>query len=141
MMRLFKNIYNNWYKLDDKIRFLIIGCINAGLSYLLFVILFFLLGDSFHQVCVTLQWLISSVFSYFNQKFFVFCTKGNYIREYIKCCGTWFVSYCLNLIILELLLKYIIKNILMAQFISLFLVSIATYILFKCFAFKKMDKK
>ena len=131
-----KNLYNNWCKIDDKIRFLLIGCVNAGISYLLFIIFILILGEPLRQLCVGLQWSISSIFSYFNQKFFVFCTKGNYWKEYLKCCSTWFVSYLLNTIILELLLK-LLHNVFIAQFISLFIVSIVTYVLFKYFAFKE----
>ena len=130
-----KDIYNKWCKIDDKIRFLLVGCVNAGLSYLLFVLFILLLGEPLRQLCVVLQWSISSVFSYFNQKFFVFCTKGNYWKEYIKCASTWFVSYLLNTVILELLLK-MLNNVFISQFISLFIVSVVTYVLFKYFAFK-----
>lgn len=126
-----------WFNLDDKIRFFIIGCINAGLSYLIFVLCVLIFGNSLRQLCVALQWIISSVFSYLNQKFFVFNTKGNYIREYIKCCSTWFVSYVLNVILLEILIKYFIKNVLISQFISLLTVSVVTYVLFKYFAFSR----
>ena len=118
-------LYKSWFKLDDKIRFLLIGCVNAGLSYLLFVLFIFLLGEPKHQLCVVLQWTVSSVFSYFNQKFFVFGTKGNYWREYIKCCSTWAISYFLNVIILEIMLR-LVKNIFISQFVSLVLVSIST---------------
>ena len=132
-----QKISDFWFKLDDKIRFFIIGCVNAAISYLIFVICLLFLGDELRQLCVALQWIISSVFSYLNQKFFVFGTKGNYIREYIKCCSTWFVSYILNVIILEILVKYCIKNVLISQFISLLVVSVITYVLFKYFAFSK----
>ena len=62
--------------------------------------------------------------------------KGNYWNEYIKCCSTWAVSYFLNVIILEIMLR-LVKNIFVSQFVSLGLVSISTYVLFKFFAFKK----
>lgn len=123
--------------IDDKIRFLFIGGVNAGISYVIFAISLFLLGQEHYQLCVILQWTISSVFSYFNQKFFVFCTKGNYLKEYLKCCSTWAVSYLLNVVILELLVRFAIKNVYLSQFISIFLVSVVTYVLFKYFAFKK----
>ena len=131
------DIREKWFGLDDKIRFLIIGCINAGISYLIFALCLFIFGDSLRQLCVALQWIISSVFSYLNQKFFVFNTRGNYIKEYLKCCSTWFVSYLLNVLILELLVKFCIKNVLISQFVSLFVVSVVTYVLFKYFAFSK----
>ena len=132
-----KNLFSLWCKIDDKIRFLIIGALNAVISYVIFAAALFLIGEAYYQVCVALQWGISSIFSYLNQKFFVFCTKGNYVKEYLKCCTTWFVSYLVNAVILELLMKFVFKNAYIAQFISIFLVSVITYVLFKYFAFKK----
>ena len=135
-MEKLKDILNCWLKLDDKIRFVIIGGVNATISYIIFAILIVILGESQHQLCVTGQWVLSSFISYLNQKFFVFCTRGNYLKEYLKCCSTWAVSYVLNLIILEIILRYLIKNVYIAQFVALFTVSVVTYVLFKYFAFK-----
>ena len=135
-------LYDRWCSIDDKIRFMIIGFINAVNSYIIFAIALFLIGKEHYQLCVTLQWAISSVFSYLTQKFFVFCTKGNYIREYLKCCTTWLVSYLLNVVVLELLIRYVLPNAYISQLLSIMIVSIATYILFKYFAFKvRLDKE
>lgn len=128
-------LYEKWCLIDNKIRFVLIGCINAVISYVIYAIALFVLGDIHYQICVALQWGISSIFSYLNQKFFVFCTRGNYVQEYFKCCTTWLVSYLINVLILEVLIKFM--NAYIAQFISIFWVSIVTYILFKYFAFKK----
>lgn len=128
---------DKWLQLPRVLRFVIIGSINAAISYIIYAIAVFLLGEAHYQLCVILQWVISSVISYLNQKFFVFCTKGNYVEEYLKCCSTWAVSYFLNVIILEIFVRFLIKNVYVAQFISLFIVSVATYVLFKFFAFKK----
>ena len=135
-MDILKKLYDYWIKIDDKIRFVIIGGINAAISYIIFAIMILILGEKHHQLCVTGQWVLSSFISYLNQKFFVFCTKGNYIKEYLKCCSTWVVSYFLNLIILEIILRFLIKNVYIAQFVALFTVSVVTYVLFKYFAFK-----
>lgn len=135
MESIFK-LYHNWCKIPDKIRFLIIGAVNAGISYLIFVLALFLIGDKYYQICAALQWIISSFFSFTNQKLFVFCTKGNWIKEYLKCCTTWLVSYLLNVLILEIFVKYINLNVYIAQFLSIFAVSVVTYVLFKYFAFK-----
>lgn len=139
-MEVMKSLYSNWCKIPDKIRFLFVGAVNAGISYVIFALAVYLLGQGHYQLCVVLQWTISSVFSYFNQKFFVFCTKGNYLHEYLKCCSTWAVSYFINVIILELLVRFAIKNVYISQFISIFLVSVVTYVLFKYFAFKTHKK-
>ena len=128
---------NIWFKLPDFVRFIIVGCTNAAISYLIFAIAVLLLGQGHYQLCVALQWILSSFISYLNQKFFVFCTKGNYIKEYLKCCSTWVVSYLLNVIILEIFVRFITKNVYIAQFVALAVVSAATYLLFKLFAFRK----
>ncbi len=130
------NLYNKWCGISDKIRFLLVGGWNALFSYLIFVLALYLIGREHYQLCVALQWIISSVFSYVNQKVFVFLTKGNWIAEYLKCCTTWALSYAMNVVILELTVRFITKNVYIGQFVSLFLVSILTYVLFKYFAFK-----
>lgn len=135
-MPLLYKAYIKWCEIPDKIRFLFIGGVNAAISYVIFALALFCLGEQHYQACVILQWTLSSVFSYFNQKFFVFCTKGNYLKEYLKCCSTWAVSYLLNVIILELLVRFAVKNVYLSQFISIFLVSVVTYVLFKYFAFR-----
>lgn len=128
---------NIWFKLPDFVRFIIIGCVNAAISYIIFAVTFFILGHGHYQISVAVQWILSSFISYLNQKFFVFCTKGNYVKEYLKCCSTWAVSYLLNVIILEILVRFIMENVYAAQFIALAVVSLVTYLLFKVFAFRK----
>lgn len=129
-------LYNYWCKIPDKIRFVIIGAINAAISYIVFAIAVYFLGENNYQVCVALQWILSSFLSFFNQKVFVFCTKGKWIKEYLRCCTTWLVSYVFNVIILEFLVKYLDLNVYLAQIAAIIAVSVITYVLFKYFAFK-----
>ena len=135
-MKKLLEIYNFWCKIPDKIRFLIIGAINAGMSYVIFAVAVYLIGEQYYQVCAALQWILSSFISFTNQKVFVFCTKGNWIKEYLRCCMTWLVSYLLNALILEVFVKYIDINVYLAQFLAIFTVSVVTYVLFKYFAFR-----
>lgn len=130
-------LYNKWCQIPDKIRFLLIGGINASFSYIIFAIAVFLIGQEHYQICVALQWLISSVFSFVNQKVFVFCTKGNWLQEYLKCCTTWVISYLCNALILEFIVRFISKNVYVGQLFSILMASVITYILFKHFAFKR----
>ena len=130
------DLYNKWCSIPDKIRFLFVGGVNAGFSYIIFAIALYLIGSEHYQMCVALQWIISSVFSFVNQKVFVFCTKGNWLKEYFKCCTTCIISYACNALILELIVRYVSKNVYLSQLVSIFLASIVTYVLFKYFAFK-----
>ena len=133
---MLKTIYNKWCLIDDKIRFLLIGGVNFVIAYMIYAASIFLLGKQHYQLCLVLQWVVSSVPSYLNQKFFVFCTKGNYIKEYIKCCSTWVLSYFINALLLEFFVKIAIKNVFISQAIAAFLAAMVTYVLFKYFAFK-----
>ena len=59
---------------------------------------------------------------------------ANYMKKHNVKNAFW---YLLNVLILELLVKFCIKNVLISQFVSLFTVSVVTYVLFKYFAFSK----
>lgn len=135
-MKYAELLYKKWFKIPDKIRFLFIGGLNAVISYFVFVLAVFVIGDKYYQICAALQWGISSIFSFVNQKVFVFGTKGNWIREYLKCCATWLISYIMNALILEVPVKYCRMNVYLAQILSIFSVSVLTYVLFKYFAFR-----
>ncbi len=133
-------VYNKWCTIPDKIRFLLVGGWNAAFSYVIFSIALYIIGQQNYQICVALQWIISSVFSFVNQKVFVFCTKGHWFKEYFKCCTTWVVSYICNAIILEVIVRFITKNVYVGQLFSILMASVVTYILFKYFAFRHHKK-
>lgn len=133
-------LYNKWCTLSDKIRFFLVGGFNAAFSYVIFSIALYLIGQEHYQICVALQWIISSVFSFVNQKLFVFCTKGRWVKEYLKCCTTWVVSYICNAVILELIVRFISKNVYIGQIFSILIASVVTYLLFKYFAFRHRKK-
>ncbi len=126
-----------WFKLSDKIRFLFVGGFNAGVSYLLYILFCFLLGTGAYQIALALAWLISSAVSFVTQKFLVFQSNGNWLKEYAKCCTTWFFSYLINAGILEFVVKILHLNVYVAQIVATLAAAIFTYILFKKFAFKK----
>lgn len=133
-------MFKKWCLIPDKIRFLLVGGYNAAFSYIIFALAIHFIGEAHYQLCVALQWIISSVFSFTNQKLFVFCTKGNWIQEYFKCCTTWVISYICNAIVLEILVRFVTKNVYVGQIFSLLCAAVVTYILFKHFAFKTCKK-
>ncbi len=131
-----QNVKTLWYQLTDKIRFLIIGAFNAAVSYCFYAVFCLILGAAHYQVALILAWILSSGISFTAQKYLVFKTKGNWLKEYSKCCLTWFLSYVLNALFLEICISFLHINVYIAQIISTFSVALFTYILFKRFAFK-----
>ena len=126
----------SWFKLSDKIRFLLIGGFNAGVSYLIYSAICLILGQGAYQIALALAWAISSVVSFTTQKFLVFRGKGNWAKEYLKCCTTWVFSYLINAGLLELLVKMLHLNVFVAQIIATLAAAVFTYFLFKRFAFR-----
>ena len=123
---------NFWFNLDDKIRFLLVGCFNAGVSYVIYSALCLLLGETSYQIALALSWAITSVVSFITQRNLVFEGNGVWYKEYAKCCTTWFFSYLINAGVLDL-------NVYLAQLISNFTAAVFTYIVFKKFAFKRKE--
>ena len=125
-----------WFKLSDKIRFLIVGGFNAGVSYIIYSAICLILGESAYQIALALAWAISSVVSFTTQKFLVFKGNGNWMKEYIECCATGFFSDLINAGLLEFIVKVLHLNVFIAQIIATLSAAVFTYILFKKFAFR-----
>ena len=98
-----------------------------------------MLGDSAYQIALALAWAISSIVSYTTQKFLVFEGKGNWVKEYLKCCTTWFFSYLINAGLLEFIVKILHLNVFVAQIVATIVSAIFTYVFFKKFAFRKKE--
>ncbi len=127
---------DRWFKLSDKIRFLLVGGFNASVSYLIYSAVCLVLGAHLYQVALASAWVISSVVSFTTQKFLVFRGKGNWKKEYLKCCTTWVFSYLINAALLEIIVKILHINVFVAQIVATLIAAVFTYILFKKFAFK-----
>ncbi|MCU0641435.1 MAG: GtrA family protein [Candidatus Margulisbacteria bacterium] len=87
----------------QKINYLLVGGWNTVVGYLVFVSLYYLLVASVHYLLI---WLVSNVISitnaYIGYKLFVFKTRGNYLREYLRFYLVYGVSMALNVVFLAL---------------------------------------
>jgi len=130
------DIKNLWFKISDKIRFLLVGGMNFLISYVIYLFWIFILGRLYYQAALALAWLISSVISFTTQRLLVFQVKRNLFKRYLKCCITWFFSYLINAFFLEVLVQKFQINVYIGQIIANISAAIFTYIMFKIFAFK-----
>ncbi len=119
-----------------QIRFLMVGGVNTLVSYCMYIFFLYVLGAESYQTALALAWFLSSFISFTLQKTIVFQTKGNWVKEYIRCIFSWGIGYLLNAVLLELMVNYLQFNPLVAQFIALCCTTVTTYFLFKYFAFK-----
>ncbi len=146
LINLYLIIFRFWMRFPEKLRFLLVGGYNTVFSYLLYVLLLYLferyltafISTSLApQIALFLSFTLSSVNSYLTQKFYVFNTRGNYVSEYVRCLGTWGISYGLNAGLLWLFTVILSINPYFSQLLITIILTINSYVLLKYFAFRK----
>ena len=69
-----------------ELRFLCAGCVNTFFGYICSLVIYFYLKSVISIVFIAIiSTIINITFSFFSYKLFVFRTKGNWIREYLRC--------------------------------------------------------
>jgi putative flippase GtrA len=92
------------------IRYLAVGACNTIFGYGCFALFTLLLSPLLsygYVVASLLANLISITFAFFGYKWFVFKTKGNYLREWIRCLGVYAGSMVLSAAALPLVVGII----------------------------------
>lgn len=119
------------------IKFVLVGMCNTLISFLLFVLFIKILGEENYQISLLASWSFSSIISFCMQKMIVFQTKGNWLKEYVKCLITWSIGYGINALSLEVIVRYFALHVLIGQIAAIVLTTLSTFILFKYFAFNR----
>ena len=96
------------------LRYLCAGVFNTVLAYSTFALILFLLNRLVPQRYLYLTVLLASILAlppnitvaYFSYKVFVFRTKGNYLREWLKCFAVYGVGAIPGLFLLSALTKF-----------------------------------
>jgi len=104
MIQLFEKISIRHGK---KIRFLIAGMVNTAVGLAVYPILYLVfepMGMGYIQVLIIAQVLCIS-FSFVSNKYFVFKTKGNLRKEYLKFFAFHGFYFALNLVCLPILVE------------------------------------
>lgn len=94
-------------------RYLLVGIWNTAFGYATFVLFTYLLSGRWPRYAYIPASLLSSVFSitvaFFGYKLFVFKTKGNYLREWLRCMAVYGSSIAIGLAILPFVV-YLIRH-------------------------------
>ncbi len=94
----------------EVIRFLLVGGFNTVFAYALYVAFVFLFGHLFPQLrkeivadlALTSSLPIAITVAFVGYKHFVFRTKGNYLKEWLRCFAVYGVSWPVQLVILPI---------------------------------------
>ena len=136
MIALYKKTENTWFKLPQKLRFLLVGGFNTVTSYLIFAGLYFLLDGNYVPTAI-IQYIISVNISILTMRYYVFRSKGNFTKEYLKACIVYIYMLGFNLAWLYVFVDTLHINALISQAVYLVISTITTYILHKYFSFRK----
>lgn len=136
IINLYFRLFNFWMRFPEKIRFILVGGYNAVISYLLYVLILWFTNEKSPQLALFTSFIVSTFHNFLTQKIYVFCTKGGYLREYIKCLTSWTISYVLNSMFLILFTAVFNINPYLAEFFAMAIVGVNTYLMLKFFAFK-----
>lgn len=137
IIELYLKLYRWWMTWPQKFRFLLVGGYNTVFSYLLFVWILWILDSQYEQIALALSFAISSINSFWTHKIYVFASKEPAIPEFIKCFGTWSISYVLNAFILWGMVTGLEMNAYLAQGIALVSLTVFSWVMLKYVAFQQ----
>jgi putative flippase GtrA len=100
-----------------KLQYLFVGVWNTLFGYGAFVALYYATaGLNIHyEVLLVLSQIISVTNAYILYKTLVFKTKGNVVREYVRFCTFYWLSFIANLLLLPVLVEGLHQGPMMSQ--------------------------
>ncbi|NTW52389.1 MAG: GtrA family protein [Chlorobiaceae bacterium] len=121
----------------SKIIYLVVGGWNTLFGYGAFSILYLLLSHSLNSTLIlTISYVLAITNAYIGYKVFVFRTKGNVLKEYLRFYVVYGGAYVANIILLPLLMRVFLLNAYVSQALIVILSVISSYIFHKRFTFK-----
>jgi len=124
---------------DQKLKYLLIGCYNVLVGYLLFVLIFYYFSSSVnHYLLLGISHLIGTVHNFFSYGTFVFQLKlkPSKFTNYLKFNLVYIFTFILNIILFSLLTKTMNWDLYFSQAIIVLFLAIIGYILNKYYSFK-----
>ena len=136
MIKVYFILENIWFKIPQKIRFLLVGGFNTVFSFCLFAFMVSVLEISY-KIAIVLGYIISTNVSIFTQRYYVFKSFGNLKQEYIKAWKVYITTMLLNYMFMYIAVDILNVNELISQAIFAIIIVIMTYIMHKYYTFKK----
>ena len=140
LYELYFKIERLWFKsVPEKLRFLLVGGFNTVFAYGVFALLLEVIKLPY-MLSLIVQYFITVNVSNATMRYYVFQSKGDMIKEFIKAWGVYAGLFCFNSVGLSFLVEICGIDPLWAQGIYLVFSTIVTYLLHKYFSFYKKIK-
>ena len=122
---------------NQQIRFLIVGGFNTVLGFLTFSLFQYLFGKNIGYIgCLIFSFILVTTFSFYIYRTYVFTTKVPLITSYLKYQSINSVSLLVNLLLLPAIIIYFSLNPYISQAISIFIISLLSYLGHRFYSFK-----
>ncbi len=143
---------NIWFKLPQKLRFLLVGGFNTVFAYSILAVLIWLFSGvnrrlflNYPPVIVAnfalfVQYIITINISFLTMRYYVFQSHGEWQKELAKAWSVYIFLYMINSPILSFLMVFVGLSPLVSQALYLTFSTIATFILHKYYSFRKRPK-
>ena len=157
MIKLFCKLYlwaeNIWFKLPQKLRFLLVGGFNTVFAYSILALILWIFENinnstklGFASVLVAnaalfVQYVITINVSFLTMRYYVFQSHGDWKKEFVKAWSVYLFLYLINSPILSFLMVIVGLSPLVAQALYLTFSTIATFILHKYYSFRQRTQK
>ena len=140
---------NIWFKLPQKVRFLLVGGFNTVFAYGVFFLLYWLF-EKFNiwqldkiiisNAALIMQYCISINVSFITMRYYVFQSHGNWKAELIKAWSVYISLLLINAPTISFLI-WLGFHPLVAQALYLTFSTITTFFLHKYYSFRKSPEK
>jgi putative flippase GtrA len=125
-----------FFRLPEKVRYLLVGGYNTVVGYGLFLVLQTWLGSDLHYLVVlTLAFFLSVGHSFAMLKLFVFRTIGNWRREYLRANISYLLLFAINAALLSGFVDGLHTEPRLAQLYCTVIVAALGYVIHKKFSF------
>jgi len=130
----FMNLFLNAH--HEKIRYLVAGAYNTIFGFLSFALLYLFFGKIIHyMILFFISNIIGITNAYISYKFFVFRTRGNYLKEYLRFYIVYGFSMLFGFFLLPFSVEVLRVSPLIAQGIIIIITILISYIGHKNFSF------
>lgn len=127
-----------YYKHKQKMDYLIAGGWNTLFGYLNFVILYYFFEQYVHYtILVVISYILSITNAYICYKLFVFRTKGNWLKEYLRFYMVYGVAFAVNMALLVVMVERWKLGILLSQVVINTVIVMISYVGHKKVSFRQ----
>lgn len=110
------------------LRFLVAGGWNTAFGYASLAVLYYLFSDKIQYLfLIVISTILSITNAYVCHKFFVFKTKGNYVREYLRYYIVYSIPFGLALVLFPFCIEILRMNFYVTQAILTFFTVLISY--------------